>query len=80
MLIVQKSYTPSNARIFRHGYVYTAQPGHMRSTPQGIETPAMGRKTAQPSVHPTEGSTSSFSLAPLWEPESRATLEPESPV
>ncbi len=80
MLTVQKLYTPSNGRLFRHNYVHPALPGAVRSVPKGIETAAAERRAMPALKHPVEGTTSAFSLAPASEPESRATLEPESPA
>lgn len=80
MLEIQKPYTPSDGRVFRHRYMHAAMPGAARSVPRAVETAAAGRAPVSPTEHPVEATTSAFSLAPASEPQYRATLEPESPA
>ena len=80
MLLVQKAYTPSEGRIFTHGYVHSALAGGVRSIPQAVGTAAAQRRPEPPREHPVEGTTSAVSLEPASEPVSRAMLAPESPL
>jgi hypothetical protein len=80
MFVIQRPYTPSNGKVFQHGYTHRAAPGAVRSTPKGIETAALGCRFPPSREHPIEGTTSAVSWTPAAEPEYRATSEPESPA